>query len=133
MLDRHDAFIEHDASLSRADASTGDDHTFNSTIWDTVLAYYNASSTATIPTAGEARYMRINTEKARDPEFSFGPTQLIFQAAETALYLSVMGDPSTGNAPVEYVRSLFEEERLPYELGWTKPAEQTTIPSLFAM
>lgn len=133
MLDHHDAFIEHDASLSRAEHSSGDDHHFNSTIWDTVLAYYNSSADATIPTAAEARYMRIQTEEAEDPDFSFGVTQLVFQAAETALYLSTMGDPVSGVAPVPYVRSLFEEERLPYELGWSKPTLETTIPSLLVM
>ncbi|KAH0003479.1 hypothetical protein KCU78_g13877, partial [Aureobasidium melanogenum] len=52
---------------------------------------------------------------------------------ETALYLSTMGDPVTGVAPLEYVRSLFEEERLPYELGWQPPQAPTTLASLAAM
>lgn len=130
MLDRHDAFIEHDASLSRAEASSGNNYSFNKTIWDTVLAYYNSSTDATIPPAAKARYNRILVEEARDPQFSFGPAQLLFQSAETALYLSVMGNPTTGVAPVKYVRSLFEQEKLPYELGWTPPTQQTTLFSL---
>lgn len=40
-IDHHDMVIEHDASLSRADASTGNNYSFNQTIWDTVLAYYS--------------------------------------------------------------------------------------------
>lgn len=133
MLSRHDVFIEHDASLSRADASTGDGHSFNQTIWDTVLAYYNESNMATIPAAAKARYNRVLVEKARDPDFSFGPTQMLFQIAETALYLSAMGDPITGEAPIEYVRSLIEQEKLPYELGWRPPTTPTTLASLVAM
>ena len=109
MLDRHDALIEHDASLSRADASTGDDHTFNQTLWDSVLAYYSGMNTTTIAAAAAARHNRLLVEQRRDPHFSFGPTQLLFQTAETALYLSAMGDPVSGRAPLAYVRSLFEE------------------------
>ncbi|KAK6007100.1 hypothetical protein QM012_006108 [Aureobasidium pullulans] len=133
MLDRHDFLIEHDASLSRADASTGNNYSFNQTIWDTVLAYYTGMDNATIPVASKARYNRVTTEASRDPDFSYSPVQFILSYGETALYLSTMGDPVTGVAPLEYVRSLFEEERLPYELGWQPPQTTTTLASLGAM
>ncbi|KAI5208769.1 hypothetical protein AUEXF2481DRAFT_6342 [Aureobasidium subglaciale EXF-2481] len=133
MLDRHDFVIEHDGSLSRADATTGDNHSFNQTIWDSVLAYYSGMTDATIPVAAKARYNRISTEAARDPNFSYSPVQFILSYGETALYLSTMGDPITGVAPLEYVRSLFEEEKLPYELGWQPPKVPTTLASLGAM
>lgn len=133
MLDKHDFLIEHDGSLSRADTTTGDNHSFNQTIWDTVLAYYNGMSDATIPVAAKARYNRITTEDARDPNFSYSPVQFILSYGETALYLSTMGDPSSGVAPIDYVRSLFEDERLPYELGWTPPKAPTTLASLGQM
>jgi hypothetical protein len=127
MLDRHDFLIEHDGSLSRADASTGNDYSFNQTIWDTVLAYYSGMANATIPVASKARFNRISTEAARDPNFSYSPVQFILSYGETALYLSTMGDPITGVAPLDFVRSLFEEERLPYELGWQPPKTTTTL------
>ncbi|THW04997.1 Cloroperoxidase [Aureobasidium pullulans] len=133
MLDRHDFLIEHDGSLSRADTTTGDNHSFNQTIWDTVLAYYSGMTDATIPVASKARFNRIQTEAARDPNFSYSPVQFILSYGETALYLSTMGDPITGVAPLEYVRSLFEEEKLPYELGWQPPKTTTTLASLGAM
>lgn len=133
MLDHHDLVIEHDASLSRADHSTGNDHSFNQTIWDTVTAYFAGQSNATIDTAAKAKYNRVVTEAAEDPEFSYGPVQFIFSYGETAIYLSTMGDPITGSAPVEYVQALFEEERLPYEEGWRPTLLPTTLPSLAAM
>jgi len=132
MLNRHN-IVEHDASISRADASFGDDHTFNQTVWNSVLSYYNSSGVATIPAAAKARYNRILVEKARDPQFSLGPTQFMFQIAETAFYLSTMGNPVTGDAPVSFVRSLIEQERLPFELGWTPPTQQTNLATLAAM
>lgn len=133
MLDRHDVFIEHDASLSRADASTGNDYSFNQTIWDTVLAYYTGMTDATISVAAKAKFNRVTTEDARDPEFTYGPTQFVLSYGETALYLSTMGDPTTGVAPLDFVNSLFEEERLPYEQGWRPTVEPTTLASLGQM
>jgi len=133
MLDRHDFVIEHDASLSRADASTGNNYSFNQTIWNTVLQYFGGQPNATIPPAAKAKFNRVKTEEARDPNFSYGPVQFIFSYGETAIYLSTMGDPTTGVAPVPYVRSLFEKERLPYELGWRPTVEPTTLNSLGAM
>ncbi|CZR52968.1 related to chloroperoxidase [Phialocephala subalpina] len=132
-LDHHDMVIEHDASLSRADASTGNNYSFNQTIWDTVLAYYDGTTETSIPVAAKAKYNRVQTESKRDPTFTYGPVQFIFSYGETAIYLSTMGDPTTGVAPIEYVRSLFEEERLPYEEGWRPTAEPTTLGSLAAM
>lgn len=133
MLDKHDFVIEHDASLSRADASTGNNYSFNQTIWDTVTAYFEGQANATISTAAKAKYQRVTTEAARDPEFSYGPVQFIFSYGETAIYLSTMGDPTTGSAPVNFIQSLFEEERLPYEQGWRPTTEPTTLFSLGAM
>ncbi|TKX22569.1 sterigmatocystin biosynthesis peroxidase-like protein 3 [Elsinoe australis] len=133
MLSRHNVVIEHDASLSRADVSTGDNRSFNQTIWNTVTAYFAGQANATIPTAAKAKYNRVTTEKARDPNFSYGPAQFIFSYGETAIYLSTMGDPTTGVAPVEYVKALFEEERLPYAEGWRKTQQPTTLASLGAM
>lgn len=133
MLDRHDVFIEHDASLSRADASTGNDHSFNQSIFNTVLSYFDGEANATITPAAKAKFNRVTTEAARDPDFSYGPVQFVLSYGETALYLSTMGDPVTGSAPVDFIKVLFEEERLPYEEGWRPTETPTTLASLGAM
>ena len=44
-----------------------------------------------------------------------------------------MGDPTTGVTPIEYVRALFKEERLPYEEGWRPAVRPTTLASLAAV
>ncbi|KAM0699768.1 hypothetical protein Q7P36_000771 [Cladosporium allicinum] len=132
-LDQHNFPIEHDGSLSRRDAYFGDDHTFNQDTFNQVLAYYEGMEETSIPVASKARYNRIETARSEDPEFIYGVRQLVLSTGETALYLSTMGDPTTGVAPVKYVKSLFEKERLPYELGWTPPTGETNLPSLGAM
>lgn len=132
-LAHHDVVIEHDASLSRGDASTGNNYSFNQTIFNTVLDYYSGMNMTSIPVAAKAKYNRVETEKSRDPDFTYGLVQFIFSYGETAIYLSTMGDPTTGVAPIEYVKYLFEQEKLPYEIGWTPTLEPTTLLSLAAM
>lgn len=43
------------------------------------------------------------------------------------------GSDATGVTRVDWVRSLFEKEKLPVALGWTPRAEPITIPSLGQM
>jgi hypothetical protein len=132
-LDHHDMVIEHNASLSRASASTGNNYSFNSTIWDTVLAYYAGQNETSILSAAKAKYNRVQTESARDPTFTYGPVQFILSYGETAIYLSTVDDPTTRIALLEYVYALFEEESLPYEEGWRKTVQPTKLASLAAM
>jgi hypothetical protein len=152
-LDQHNFPIEHDASLSRQDAYFGNDYAFDQGVFNQVLAYYEGMEETSIPVASKARYHRVETARASNPEFIYGVRQLVLSTGETALYLSTMGDPTTGVAPVKYVKSLFgesailkppaffcrrltngiEKERLPYELGWTPPTGETNLPSLGAM
>lgn len=43
------------------------------------------------------------------------------------------GDDLTGVTRLDWVKSLFEEERLPYDLGWRPRAEPITLASLGLM
>ena len=127
---KHNFPIEHDASLSRADFNldNGDNWMFNQSIFDTVLAYYDGMMETSIPVASAAKYVypvfciacygmtrvltryrynRVKTELARDPKFTYTPQQFVLSYGETALYLSTMGDPVTGVAPVDWVKIFF--------------------------
>lgn len=53
------------------------------------------------------RYNRISTETERDSKFTYTPQQYVLSYGETALYLSVLGDPTTGVAPLDYVKIFF--------------------------
>jgi hypothetical protein len=108
-LDQHNFPIEHDASLSRQDAYFGNDYSFDQKIFNQVLAYYEGMEETSIPVASKARYNRVETARSQNPEFIYGVRQLVLSTGETALYLSTMGDPTTGVAPVKYVKSLFGE------------------------
>ena len=107
-LNKHNA-IEHDASLSRADAFTGDNHSFNSSIFNSVLAQFHGD-TITIQDAAKARAMRSLTESKRNRNFEFPLKQFIASNAETALYLAAMGDATS--APVKYVKVFFGKSNI---------------------
>lgn len=132
-LDQHNFPIEHDASLSRQDAFFGNDYSFYQPNWDTVLSYFHGQAETDLKSASAAKYARVNDSMTRNPEFTYGPREYILSYGETALYLQTMADPFSGNAKVEYVRSLFEQEKLPYALGWRPSTTPITLTTLGQM
>merc|ERR1712070_645045 len=123
-LDQHNFPIEHDASLSRRDAFFGNDYSFYQPNWDMVLKYYQGKTETDIKSASAAQRNRVATSRAINPEVVYGPREFVLANGETALYLQTMADPFSGRAKLDYVRMLFEQEKLPYELGW----RPSTVP-----
>ncbi|ESZ94018.1 hypothetical protein SBOR_5596 [Sclerotinia borealis F-4128] len=135
-LNEHNFPIEHDASLSRADyfsSPTHDNYSFNQTIFNQFFSFYSSHSHTSIPVAAAAKYARENYEEREDTRFSYEAQQFLSSYGETALYLSVLGDPVNGVADTEWVRVFFEQERLPYEEGWRRGGSQTNLESLGVM
>ncbi|KAJ7704120.1 Cloroperoxidase [Mycena rosella] len=119
--------IEHDASISRNDLALGDNLHFNETVFSTLananpgVDYYNATS------AGQVQYARLADSVARNPNITNTLKEFVTRSAESALYLSVMGDPLTAVAPKKFVQIFFREERLPIAEGWTRPKTLITL------
>lgn len=69
---------------------------------------------------------------ANNPEFNqtFASTGSLL---EYSLALSAFGDITEGNGNKTLIKYLFENERLPTELGWQRSAENITITSAQAM
>ncbi|KAK0935201.1 ccr4 associated factor [Friedmanniomyces endolithicus] len=130
-VDKH-GYIEHDVSLSRNDIAFGDNSTFSKAVFEPLLQTYEASATrqgsndavkTSWKTASEVRYARVKASKgkhdAEGGEWTYGLKESILSYGESALYLNLLG--KDGVAPLESVRILFEEERLPYAEGWRPP------------
>ncbi|KAF2721081.1 Cloroperoxidase [Polychaeton citri CBS 116435] len=132
-LDQHNFPIEHDASLSRQDAYFGNDYSFYNPNWQQVLSYYKGSTKTSIPAASKAKYARVKDSTAKNPQFTYSFREFVLSYGETALYLQTMSDPVSGVARVDFVRSLFEQEKLPYNLGWRPSAQPVTLNSLGGM
>ncbi|CAL3968928.1 hypothetical protein PZA11_004882 [Diplocarpon coronariae] len=120
-LDMHNV-IEHDGSLSRDDTYYGDVNTFQPLIWSLVVDFFT-EDTIPVSTAKAARAARLLAAEADNPEFNLPDAGKRGSAAESALYLTVMADPTVKDevaARTEWVRVLFEQERLPVEEGWVR-------------
>lgn len=132
-LSQHNFPIEHDGSLSRQDAYFGNPQPFYQPSWDQVLNVYGGVQKTSIELASKAHYVRQQDSKARNPEWTYGPREFILSYGETALYLQTMSDPVSGVANLDYVRQLFEQEKLPYNLGWRPSTEPITLNTLGTM
>ncbi|KAJ7493545.1 Cloroperoxidase [Mycena latifolia] len=122
--------IEHDASISRNDFAVGDNLHFNETVFSTLananpgVNYYNATSAGLVQRARLANSVVIN------PNVINTLKEFLLRSRESALYLSIMGDPLTAVAPKKFVQIFFREERLPIMEGWTRPKTLITADSL---
>ncbi|KAJ6545739.1 Chloroperoxidase [Mycena capillaripes] len=127
--------IEHDASISRNDFGdgTGDNTHFNETTFATLANsnpgkdYYNPTS------AGEVQRARLAHSLATNPLTVNTQKEFLLRSRESALYLSIFGDPATGIASKEFVNIFFREERLPYAEGFKLPKMLITEESLEAL
>lgn len=135
-LDKH-GLIEHDVSLSRNDVAFGDNHTFSKEIWEEVMKSYGGDTETSFATVSQARYDRVLASKKAHAEakkdFQYGIKEFILSYGESALFLGILGSPDEGKIPLEYLKVLFQEERVPYKEGWRpvdKPLSQMNMNHL---
>ncbi|KAF9878449.1 hypothetical protein CkaCkLH20_03941 [Colletotrichum karsti] len=126
-LNKHD-LIEHDASLSRADLFSGDNWSFNQTIFDETKSHW-PSATISIADAARALVARQESAKKVNPEYHLPLDGYTNSLGQTAMYLGLFGDYDDGNANRTWVEYFFENERLPFELGWTRRSDDDKIPA----
>ncbi|KAL8835095.1 MAG: hypothetical protein Q9170_003451 [Blastenia crenularia] len=127
-LEHHAIPGEHDGSLSRNDLYFGDNHSFNSTIWNTVARYFH-HDTISIRTAARARSHRVAAARAINPNFT--PSE-VSSMGETALYLKAMRGQDV-ETKTNYVRILFNEERIPFDEGYKRSNVTITLKDLGAI
>jgi len=132
-LDEHNFPIEHDSSLSRQDVYFGNDYTFYQPNFNTVLSFFRGQADTSLQTAANAKFARYNDSLTRNPTFTYGIREFVLSWGETALYLQGMSDPYSGVARVDFVKYLFENESLPYDLGWRPSAQPITLMTLGQM
>ncbi|KAJ7907566.1 Chloroperoxidase [Mycena leptocephala] len=115
--------IEHDASISRNDFGdgTGDNLHFNETAFSTLANANPGTDTYDTASAGFVQQQRLAFSIATNPLVINTRKEFRLRSRESALYLSIFGDPLTGVASKQFVQIFFREERLPVAEGWTKP------------
>lgn len=127
---QHNFPIEHDGSLSREDDFFGDNTNFNQTVFDQFLSNFHGAAKTNTDTASKARYSRIQDSLDRNPTVTYGALQFLLSSGETGLYVQTMSSPTENAARLDYVKSLFEQERLPFNIGWRASKSQITLVTL---
>ncbi|KAK6827321.1 sterigmatocystin biosynthesis peroxidase stcC [Apiospora arundinis] len=133
LVDLNQKPFEHDASLSRNEAFSGDSLHFDPKVWAQTFSHFRGKDVITIQMAAEARADRVATAMKTNPDFNLTEAQVSTTYAESGLYLMAFGDKTNGNARTDWVRSFFEHERLPYNQGWNKPRETVSLADVQVM
>ncbi|RYP65438.1 hypothetical protein DL771_008310 [Monosporascus sp. 5C6A] len=130
-LVRHN-ILEHDASLSRVDYYFGNPQPFNQTVFDQTRSYWT-DPIINVQQAANALWARMETSNATNPNFTLSELGESFSYGESAGYIIVLGNKTTGTVPRDWVEYLFENERLPLEVGWTRRTDTITMDDLLDM
>jgi hypothetical protein len=125
--------IEHDGSLTRHDFHSGDNHTFSPELFATFISHFPAEGLITLEAAARTRKERLATAKTTNPEFSMSDQDEQFSSIETSSYLLVFGQGPEWSAPTEWIRTFFQEEKLPIEQGWRRSDKVLGTGDLFAV
>ncbi|PHH90762.1 hypothetical protein CDD83_2718 [Cordyceps sp. RAO-2017] len=124
-LRSHHLVIEHDCSFSRNDDRVGDNNNYQADLWDVAMVHLNHTRKFVDKNKrfinplkfGRAKAARVTHQKQLNPNSVWGPRAWFNGFSEVGLILSAFGDVP-GLARLDYIRSVFEEEKLPYHLGW---------------
>ncbi|KAL4877058.1 Peroxidase, family 2-domain-containing protein [Aspergillus karnatakaensis] len=121
-LNRHNV-LEHDASLSRPDATPNTNSTtanlFNATIFAQTTSLWTDAVLTPAMLANSKIYRQI-ISKAFNPEYTFTETTEQFSLGEVAAPIIVFGDLESATVERGVIEYFFRNERLPTELGWKK-------------
>ncbi|KAJ7938909.1 hypothetical protein B0H13DRAFT_2226288 [Mycena leptocephala] len=113
------SLIGHDASISRQEFALDD--LLYAVNASPGVDYYNVTS------AGQVMHDRLAVSLASNPNITNTGKEQAVRTGESALYLSVMGDPIAGIA-ADLI--FFREERLPIAEEWTRPRKRITSATL---
>ncbi|KAF2868647.1 Chloroperoxidase [Massariosphaeria phaeospora] len=130
-LNQHNV-LEHDASMSRSDAFFGNNHVYNETIFNQTRQYWTAPMlNATMLANG--KLARQIESRAFNPNYTFTKSTEEFSIGEVCAPIIAFGDVDAGTVNRTLVEYLFENERLPFELGWTTRGEPVDLQRILAV
>lgn len=104
-LNRHNV-LEHDASMSRSDAYYGNNHVFNSTIFDKTKAYWKKPVLDATMLANGKLARQIQS-RASNPNYTFTSSMEEFSLGEVAAPVIAFGDIQHGRVNRSLVEYFF--------------------------
>lgn len=124
--------IEHDGSMTREDAHFGNNLVFSQAAYDRTLANWGTAEILDYALAASERNARFAYGVANNPVFNatFANSGSLL---ELCLIMSAFGSVTEGNGNLTLIKYMFENERLPFELGWVPPTTNITATTVQAM
>ncbi|RYN59007.1 hypothetical protein AA0114_g1900 [Alternaria tenuissima] len=145
--------LEHDASLTRTDAAFGNNHVFNETVYNTSRKWWT-DETVTPEMLANSKIFRQLESRATNPNYTFTASTEEFSLGEVSAPIIAFGrleDGTVNRTLMEYFFGKFfgnaqscarsggavtdnwaENERLPFELGWTQKTDEITLMKIMA-
>jgi hypothetical protein len=124
--------VEHDGSFSRNDAAIGNALVFDPVIWNRTVSHFR-KDTVSVECVAAARLDRLATAQTLNPLFKLTPEGLTSTFINHALWLITFGDRVKGNANKQFLRIIFEQERLAFREGFVRPKTPIGGPEVVAM
>ncbi|RDA93772.1 hypothetical protein CP533_0255 [Ophiocordyceps camponoti-saundersi (nom. inval.)] len=131
-LGRHGYGIEHDCSFSRNDDAIGDNTRYDPELWAVATKELSKGKVINPLRFGRAKAARVKDAKRRNPKTVWGPKAWFNGFAEVGLISTAFGFVP-GLAKYDIINTVFEEERLPFELGWRPLPFVTNTPVILAV
>ncbi|KZV89950.1 Cloroperoxidase, partial [Exidia glandulosa HHB12029] len=117
-LSRHGTF-EGDASMTRSDAFLGDNHSFNETLFQQLVAISNAvgGGKYNVSAAAEVRFQRFQDSVTRNPTFDFSNPRFATAFGETIFPMAffIDGRDKSLALDLEVMRGFFQDSRMPVD------------------
>ncbi|KAI1195389.1 putative peroxidase [Nemania serpens] len=112
--------IEHDISLTRRDVdqAQGNCAAQKDLVKQLLASSSDGGKTLTTEDLGAFIKQRIEQQLIDNPGLKYGPDEHTINCGQVALMMHCFGNGKT--IPCNYVRAIFEEERLPWTEGWTR-------------
>jgi hypothetical protein len=123
------AVFEGDASTTRGDAFFGDNHSFNETLFEGLVAASNQFGAGfyNLTVAGEYRFQRIQQSIATNPQFSLISPRYYTAYAESVFPVAffIDGRRTDGQLDMTTARSFFQNSKMPD--GWFRSGVTTGL------
>ncbi|KAI8931853.1 hypothetical protein NX059_010759 [Plenodomus lindquistii] len=101
-------------------------------VYNTSKAWWK-SDPVTAKELANSKVFRQLESCANNPNYTFSAGVEEFSLGEVAASPIAFGDLETGDVPRDLIAFFFENEKLPYELGWTKKKEPITLMNILHM
>lgn len=125
--------VEHDVSITRQDRTLGDCTVLQPQLLADFLKCPADGCGFTVSDIGKFRKDRYDQQKKDNSQLDFGPDKHQLACGEIAAFQGVFGKGMYYTIPKEYVKAMFEDERLPFEEGWTPRKTPFMFPELWAL